>query len=292
MTVFQSNSFLEPCNPLLKWSGGKSSELPLIRPRLPFHRRYFEPFFGGGSVFFDSIQVPSYGNDLHPDLILFYRYVKKQDAGFFTLLFDCVNKWECCSIESRNSMYYECRARYNATNHTSAQRAVDFFLLRELAYGGMFRVNSNGHFNVPFGRAYAKNKNLRNKVNRLRAPSVLAKMRLLKVSSLDFIDFLNEFEFYEDDFMFVDPPYDSSFSKYNQTDFNENDQRRLANCLADFKGRFMLVCKLTPLVESIYMRKGYSVHLYPYNYKFNIKGRFSRSSTHAMIANYDLNSSS
>lgn len=289
MNIDPSASLLKPCAPLLKWPGGKRSELPQIRTNIPPHRRYFEPFFGGGSVFFDSIHVPSYGNDLHPDLIMFYRFVKHQDTDFFALLFDNVIEWERGSAENRSVMYYECRSRYNSENCPHTRRAVDFFLLRELAYGGMFRVNSNGHFNVPFGHAYAKNKNLRNKVEHLKAVSVLAKMCLLEVSSLDFCDFLNGFEFYEDDFMFVDPPYDSSFSKYDQNDFNEDDQRRLADYLASFNGRFMLVCKYTPLVESLYIRKGYSIRLYPYNYKFNIKGRFPRSSIHAMIANYELN---
>ena len=288
MNAVQSTFFTEPCHPLLKWPGGKRSELPLIRLCIPSHSRYFEPFFGGGSVFFDAIDVRSYGNDLHPDLMMFYRCVKQQRSDFFDLLLDSVVEWECGSFESRNTMYYECRDRYNSTSHPAMQRAVDFFFLRELAYGGMFRVNSNGHFNVPFGRSYARNKNLRVKVDYLRSPQVCTKMQLLEMSSLDFMDFLRGFNFDEHDFMFIDPPYDSSFSKYDQADFDENDQRRLADCLVDFKGRFMLVCKLTPLVESLYLRKGYSVHQYPCNYKFNIKGRFSRSSIHVMIANYDL----
>ncbi len=288
MNFAQSTVFVEPCRPLLKWPGGKRSELPRIKPCIPDHRRYFEPFFGGGSVFFDIVDVLAYANDLHPDLMMFYRCVKQQHVDFFDLLFARVDEWEQGSFEYKNAMYYECRDRYNATSRPTIRRAVDFFLLRELAYGGMCRVNSNGHFNVPFGRAYARNKNLREKVTYLVSPLVQAKMQLLEVSSLDFIDFLNRFDFDADDFMFVDPPYDSSFSKYDRTDFDEHDQRRLAECLANFKGRFMLVCKLTPLIESLYRGIRYSVRQYECNYKFNIKGRFSRSSTHVMIANYDL----
>lgn len=287
MNTLQRSFLASPCRPLLKWPGGKRSELPFISPYIPSHGRYFEPFFGGGSVFFDAIVVRSYINDLHPDLMVFYASVKARETRFFDLLLRRLEEWERGALENRESMYYECRTRYNAGRQTETERAVDFFLLRELAYGGMFRVNRNGHFNVPFGRAYGRNKNLREKVEYLMSPMVQVKMDLLDVSTLDFKEFLSRFEFTRDDFMFVDPPYDTRFSKYDQIDFDERDQRRLAECLEDFEGKFMLICKLTPLVEHLYSRNGFRICQYERNYKFNIKGRFSRSSTHVRITNYD-----
>ena len=275
------------CRPLLKWPGGKRAELPFITPFIPPHGRYFEPFFGGGSVFFDAIEVPSHANDVHPDLMVFYSRVKANDTEFFRLLFQSVDEWENGTLEDRDSMYYECRTRYNSVRASGSERAADFFLLRELAFGGMFRVNRNGDFNVPFGRAYGRNKNLREKVEFLMAPAVQAKMELLELSTDDFEAFLGRFEFNCDDFMFVDPPYDTRFSKYDQTVFDESDQRRLAACLEEFTGRFMLICKLTPLVESLYFGRGFRVYQYDRNYTFNIKGRFSRSSTHVRVTNYD-----
>ncbi|MXW95086.1 MAG: DNA adenine methylase [Acidimicrobiaceae bacterium] len=171
----RTGSRLTPCRPLLKWPGGKRSELPLIAPRVPEHSRYFEPFFGGGSVYFDAIDAESHANDLHPDLMEFYRCVKNDDERFFQHLYSIVEDWERAPLVGRDAIYYECRERYNASAPTTVQRAADFFLLRELAYGGMFRVNANGRFNVPFGRAYAKNKNLREKVDHLRSEAVVAK---------------------------------------------------------------------------------------------------------------------
>lgn len=279
-----------PCKPLLKWPGGKRSELPFIVPRIPSHDRYFEPFFGGGSVYFDAIVSPAYVNDLHSDLMTFYCCVQNQQDGFFDFLYRQVDDWEKASPYGRNSLYYEVRSRYNAINYPMEHRAADFFLLRELAYGGMFRVNSNGEFNVPFGRSYGRNKDLRSKVDNLRSPEVIAKMSLLELNSYDFSEFLGKFDFSSSDFMFVDPPYDTSFSKYNDTDFKETDQVRLAECLGKFEGRFMLVCKLTPVIERLYLDCGkYHVSQYEFQYKFNIKGRFSRSSIHALVTNYDPN---
>ena len=113
-------------------------------------------------------------------------------------------------------------------------------------------------------------------------------MSLLELHSYDFANFLDRFDFNSSDFMFVDPPYDTSFSKYHTIEFNEADQVRLAECLSKFEGQFMLVCKLTPAIRELYLDCGkYYVSQYEFQYKFNIKGRFSRSSTHMLITNYD-----
>ena len=77
------------CKPLLKWPGGKRSELPMIVPKIPRHERYLEPFFGGGggSVYFDTISARSCAvNDIHPDLMGFYSVVKNQCERFFSEL--------------------------------------------------------------------------------------------------------------------------------------------------------------------------------------------------------------
>ncbi len=238
-------------------------------------------------MFFDAITVPSYANDLHPDLMLFYASVQEQNSEFFELLFDYVDEWEWGTLDHREAMYYRAREHYNASHASTSYRAAYFFLIRQFAYGGMFRVNSGGDFNVPFGRAYGySNDLLRNKVEYLQSPTVREKMRLLSLSTLDFEDFLEGFELDGDDFVFLDPPYDSSFSKYHG-DFNELDQRRLAQCLERLAGKFMLVIKLTPLIENLYMANGYSVREYDFDYRFNIKGRFSRASKHVLITNYD-----
>ena len=110
-------------------------------------------------------------------------------------------------------------------------------------------------------------------------------MGLLTLSALDFEDFLNGVELTEEDFVFVDPPYDAPFSKYHD-DFTSSDQERLAQCLEGMAARFMLVVKHTPLIDDLYMGNGYAVQQYDFDYRFNIKGRFSRASTHVLITNY------
>ena len=276
----------QPCRPLVKWPGGKRSELDLIAPRIPDHDRYFEPFFGGGSVYFGLIDCPAWGNDLHGDLILLHDLAAAQDSEFLAAL-DCfLAAWDRSTLEQRADLYYDSRSRYNATSGPEAQRAADFFVLRELAYGGMFRSNAKGEFNVPFGKAYGRNDTIHRKAARLRSPAVQAKLANITLSSLDFADFLGKHDFGPTDFMFVDPPYDTAFSDYVGGSFDADDQRRLAEELLAFEGKFMLVCKITPLIEHLYLGHGLTVMEYECQYRFNIKGRFSRDSRHAMVMNY------
>ena len=289
MILGQASYSTMPCRPLLKWPGGKRSELQWIRPLIPPHRRYFEPFFGGGSVFFDAINVDAYVNDLHKDLMLFYTCVKEQRTEFFEVLFGFVKEWEAGTDIDRETMYYQARDRYNATDTMTVDRAADFFLIRQFAYGGMFRVSRQGNFNVPFGKAYARSDSgLRLKVEHLASTAVQQKLQLLTLSTLDFEDFLQRIEFGADDFVFLDPPYDTTFSNY-VSDFDEEDQKRLARCLEGLEGKFMLVSKLTPLIEELYVGNGYAVRQYELGYRFNIKQRFSRSTTHVLVTNYDPN---
>ena len=275
-----------PCSPLIKWPGGKRSELPSIAPLVPDHDRYFEPFFGAGSVFFGLIECEAWGNDLHPDLILLHELVAAQDDDFFDAIHDFLAAWERSTLDGREELYYERRDRYNAQSGPDACRAADFFVLRELAYGGMFRFNSKGEFNVPFGRAYGQSGTVATKIRRLTCPAVQAKLARLNLSSLDFADFLGKHQFGLTDFMFVDPPYDTAFSNYVVGGFDADDQRRLAEALLNFDGRFMLVCKITPLIEDLYFNEGLNVWEYDANYRFNIKSRFSRDTRHAMVMNY------
>ena len=185
-------------------------------------------------------------------------------------------------------MYYDARDRFNDAPSMSPARAAYFFLVRQLAYGGMFRVNANGYFNVPFGRAYAFAANtLRDRVAYLQSPAVQDRMRLLQLSAQDFEEFMARFDLGADDFVFLDPPYDSSFSTYHQ-DFTSEDHARLAACVEAMGCNFMLVIKVTPLIESLYLNNGYSVQSYEMNYRFNIKGRFSREATHVLVTNYEM----
>ncbi len=178
------------CKPLLKWPGGKTSELKEIIPRIPEHSRYFEPFFGGGALFFNTIIKTSFVNDLHADLMFFYKCIRNENSEFYSLLKEFVLVWE--ESDDKQSIYMKVRKRYNSTNVTSVQKAVDFFILREYAYGGMFRLNVKGEFNVPFGHIYI-NKNIQKKIDHLSSVEVVSKLKNSALYNLDFKDFAKNF---------------------------------------------------------------------------------------------------
>ena len=286
---YNHRSNVEPnssCKPLLKWPGGKTLELVEIKPRIPKHDRYFEPFFGGGAVYFDCIEKPSYLNDTHSELMKLYYYVKNQNQRFFYLIDKFVQEWQ--SSNDKQLIYNKIRQRYNDTKKCTVQKTIDFFILREYAYGGMFRLNSNGDFNVPFGKGY-ENKKIKIKIEYLKSSSVLRKLSNAKLYNTDFQEFSNDFKFTKKDFMFVDPPYNCSFTKYGENNFGTIDQERLANFLISFKGKFMLVTQYTELIKKIYASKKFITCIYDKKYRFNIKGRFNRSVKHALITNYEPN---
>ncbi len=273
------------CKPLLKWPGGKTSELSEITPLIPEHKRYFEPFFGGGAVYFDAISQPSHINDMHPDLMKFYKMVKTQNIEFFMRLDNFMHLWNEDNAD-RTAIYFNIRKRYNTTKTATIQKAVDFFILREYAYGSMFRLNSKGEFNVPFGHNYI-NKDIQKKIDYLSADSVFSKLKNADIYNMDYRKFLDSFRFNKNDFMFVDPPYHCSFSKYDKQDFDVNAQERLAQYLMTFKGKFMLVVQYTDLIKELYQSDRIRISLYDKKYRFNIKGRFNRSVQHALMTNYD-----
>ena len=273
------------CKPLLKWPGGKTGETSEIAPRIPPHDRYFEPFFGGGSIYFSQIDKPACVNDSHHDLMMFYKCVKDQDTHFFSLLDEFMDEWNR-RADDRESVYMEIRARYNGKEETTIRKAVDFFILREYAYGGMFRLNSTGKFNVPFGHAYT-DKDIRKKIDYLSSGAILEKFEDLELYNMDFEEFSGNFRFGKHDFMFVDPPYNCAFTRYNGHSFDVSDQERLAGLLLEFKGKFMLVTQYTDLMKDLYDSPKLTIHTYGKKYKFNIKGRFDRSAEHALITNYD-----
>ena len=246
------NILLRPINtaygrlkPIIKWAGGKSSELPLIRNHIPNNfNRYFEPFLGGGAVYFDIISNKNYLNDICEDLINFYSFIKQNEYRFFKELEIIYHKQETTSLQE---IYYKVRDNYNKviygqTKCNIYKKCAWFFFLREYSYGGMFRYNSRGGFNVPCGNAY-RGKMFRKKVNSLLSENLQHKLKSSTFNCMDFEDFLDKYSPTKEDFIFIDPPYDCQFTTYDNNVFELKEQERLANYLKRCQAKFMIVCK-------------------------------------------------
>ncbi len=189
----------------------------------------------------------------------------------------------------RAAFYMSVRARYNRARLSqtwSDVRLADFFFLREFAYAAMFRFNSRGEFNVPYGGVSYNRKSLADKIDVLFAPAMLARLRNTAWRCGDFETFLGEASPARADFVFIDPPYDSDFSDYDNLPFGGRDQERLQGVLEGLSASVMVVIKDTPMIRRLYRSDRWRVESADKTYMWTIKSRNDRETTHLTITNY------
>lgn len=369
---------------LLKWAGGKEQELKYIRPLLPSFERYYEPFVGGGAVFFAIEAREKFINDRSSELVQFYAMVARQDAQFLLTLeqlacawqgiseladrhadelvkiyLACARgheTWEQAGIEPKlaafllmhqrefctlcpppcaphaanflselrrnlvsktrrmlrleqqkwllpeedilanlesafkSAFYMHLRYLYNRRNIFSLAPGVAsalFFFVRENAYASMFRYNSRGEFNVPYGGITYNRKNLARKIALLRSPLLQKHLSTTVIENLDFEEFLRKHPPRPGDFLFIDPPYDSDFSTYMRNEFGPRDQERLADyLLTRCPARFLLVIKNTPFIQALYARSSLQIRSFEKKYLVSFQDRNRREAEHLLITNY------
>jgi DNA adenine methylase len=194
----------------------------------------------------------------------------------------------------RASLYMAIRAQYNTARlagRWDAPRAADFLFLREFAYAAMFRFNSRDEFNVPYGGISYNRKSLADKARLLFGAPMLARLATTEFHSQDFEPFLAGCDPAPDDFVFVDPPYDSDFSAYDNRAFGAADQVRLEGVLAALRSNVMVVIKDAPAIRALYNPDRWNVIQAPKTYMWTIKSRNDRVTTHLTITNYELSPS-
>ena len=162
-----------------------------------------------------------------------------------------------------------------------------FFFMRNYAYSGMFRYSSSGEFNVPYGGIAYNSKMLNKKLSYYRSPEVLAHFSRAKIYDLDFEEFLKKVHPQADDFVFLDPPYDSEFSTYAQNAFTKEDQKRLADYLINkCKAKWMMIIKNTDFIYSLYDKEGINIRTFDKEYVVSFMNRNDKKVTHLLITNY------
>ncbi len=189
----------------------------------------------------------------------------------------------------RASVYMAVRARYNAARvagRWDPTRAADFLFLREYSYASMFRFNRHDEFNVPYGGISYNRKPLSDKVRLLFSPAMLARLAATEFHSVDFEPFLAAAAPTSDDFVFVDPPYDSDFSAYDNRAFGGADQVRLEAVLSTLLAKVMVVIKDGPAIRALYSADRWNVVEAAKTYMWTIKSRNDRLATHLTITNY------
>jgi len=324
----------------IKYPGGKSKEFPLIKKYLPeTFDRYFEPFVGGGSVFFMLNVSKGYINDKSEDLYYLYKFVQENDDNFHSFLNDIdklwkqieekedkqsfeqlgfnfdnylkyrdssfarkqktIQKYENNGVEvslddkertiitaRKTALYMIVRDLYNDKTADKIKHTASFYFIREYCYSSMFRFSSKGDFNVPYGGKSYDGKYMTSKIEYMFSPEMIDYLSTTVICNDDFEDFLTKFSLTDADVIFLDPPYDSEFSTYDQNSFGRNEQIRLRNFLARTKAKWQLVIKKTDFIFDLY--KDFNIIEYDKNYMVSFKNRNDREVHHLLITNYEV----
>lgn len=187
----------------------------------------------------------------------------------------------------KSALYMFYRTLYNRKTDDTKLHCALFFFIRNYAYSGMFRYSGNGLFNVPYGGMAYNSKSLSKKIAYYQSKPLSDRFLNTRIYNLDFKEFLDTVQPSEDDFVFLDPPYDSDFSTYARNEFTKADQKRLANYLIhNCKAKWMMIIKNTDFIYNLYNIPGINITSFDKEYTVSFMNRNDRKVTHLMITNY------
>ena len=296
-------------------------------PYIPqYEGRYFEPFFGGGAMYFHIEPERAVINDINTKLMDFYRAVQqnyqhlsKELAMIEEIYSNNRADYEALKqqhpdervVDKNEALYYNMRDMYNGlkepkysdaalyyfinkTSYSGMIRLRDmynglkepkysdaalYYFINKTSYSGMIRYNTKGEYNVPYGRYKHLNTSLLSEHHHY----------LLLNTDIYNSDYKNIFDLTENnDFVFLDPPYDCIFSDYGNEEyrdgFSEENHRKLANDFQNLNCKAMLVIGATSLTRELY--RGSIKAEYDKNYSVNIRNRFHAEAVHLIVTNY------
>jgi len=257
--------------PLIKWSGGKGDEIKYFEKYIPTYDTYIEPFVGGGSLLFHLEPKKAIISDVHNELIDLYNTIKAEKSN------EIYNFMKNHKNDEEN--YYKIRDEFIPKNEL--ERACKFYYLRKTCFRGMLRYNKKGEFNIPFG-----------KYKKINFDSLQKKNyeEILKRTIIHNKDFSFIFEKYNDNnnFVFLDPPYDSKFTDYGYCKFGKEEHIKLFNYFETTKNKCLLIIGKTDFISKLY--DNYIVDEYEKKYRFKIYSKRignEINNTHLVIKNFD-----
>lgn len=365
--------------PLIKWPGGKSSEIEYIQDLIPKYDRYIEPFCGGGAVFFYLEPTKAIINDISKNLTDFYKFIGNQNQTFKKAMYDLNFMWDDIkfyaktyikdiytlfilykkhlidkentkkelyliihkilkqekgyiikhdllekeikrtlvdkffrtynneiknkqelSFEDLNDnlltgiasgIYMAVRTRLNDLEKVKdiaiedySKKIAFFYFVREFCYGSMFRYNKNGGFNIPYGGKGYNHKDYKKKLDYIFNNRTINLLSNTEIKCGDFEKIFEDLN--SNDFVFLDPPYDTDFSDYENKSFDRSDQERLAQVLEKTKAKFILIIKNTPFIFNLYNKMCFKIKAFDNNYSYCVKNRNDRKVEHLIITNF------
>ncbi len=275
--------------PFVKWAGGKRQIIDKLKQYIPNNYNcYYEPFIGGGALFFELAPKVAVINDSNKELMNVYKVLCDHEK--YTKMCKVLNRYEANHSEE---FYYEVRnmdKEKNFNRLSDYKKAARTLYLNKSCFNGLYRVNSKGQFNVPFN----KNK----KVNTYDGENLLTihmhlNMNDITIENVDFEECVKTAK--KGDFVYFDPPYDSdtsTFNSYTEEGFGKEEQRRLAKVFKELDERgvyVMLSNHNTILINELY--KDYNIHIIEAKRSINSKGSKRGNVEELIITNYDVDTS-
>ncbi|WP_171014977.1 DNA adenine methylase [Culicoidibacter larvae] len=210
-------------SPIFRWAGSKKKLLIEMLETFDTKNIYIEPFLGSGVVMSNVLKYKNfdtiYVNDFNSDIIIFYKEVQENGAQLKNRLKEIIEYYSNLNMEEKTEFFYLQRERYNTFNDKNIESACIFWFLMQAGFNGVYRVNSRGEFNVPFGK--------REKIyfNESNFDEIQRLIENVQFYNQDYIEFLNNFsdEDLNKSFIYLDPPYlPVSASMKNMTMYTKN----------------------------------------------------------------------
>ena len=263
--------------PFLKWAGGKTRLISQYKDYFPKHyETYYEPFLGGGAVFFYLQPFQAVLTDINADLILTYRCVRDNLGELITLL-------QYHQIRHNSDYYYDVRNSYTGTD---LEKAARFIYLNKTCFNGLHRVNSQGKFNVPVGK-YKNPGICQEEVLKLASFA----LKNVEIKQGNFDQVLN-YAIGSNDFVYFDAPYyplnrTSNFTAYSNFCFDENQQIKLRDIfikLADKGVKVMLSNSDCPFIRDLY--SDFNIHTISAARSINSNAQKRGKITEVLVTSY------
>lgn len=277
----------EKFKPFVKYCGGKTKLLPYILENLPNKefKNYYEPFVGGGSVLFNLISKDrQYKQDRHytvsdinDNLINCYEIIK-------TDVDNLINELKKDIYENISDKYYSRRVRFNQIKFNEEtdllEKAALFIYLNKCGYNGMYRENSKGEFNIPFGKM--KNPKICDEDTLRNVHNALSQVHIACCEYTSILDLVEE-----NDFVYLDPPYHETFTDYTNNKFGEDEQKELKHFVDELNKKkvyVMLSNSATNFIKELY--KDYRQINLTTKYSLGGKGADRGNKQELLIVNY------
>ena len=266
--------------PFVKWVGGKTQLLPELRSRIPNNfSKYFEPFIGGGALFFDYSPKRSTLIDINEELTNAYKVIKDRTDELIADLHQHIYE---------KDYYYQIRNVDRTSEYqtwSDVRRASRLIYLNKSCFNGLYRVNSKGEFNTPMGKY--KNPKIVDEINLRACSQALAKAKIITGSFLEVEALVTS-----NDFVYFDPPYaplnaTSNFTGYSKQGFDNQmqlDLRDLCDRLNQRGIRFMVSNSNAPLILDLY--RDYKIELVYAARAINSKANKRGKIPEVIVTNY------